>query len=414
MKISHFLALFVALFLVACGGPPEDRPGPGPAANPETQTGPTAVSEVPQEPAKPTPTTAPAEAINEADTTDSTDVADTSESVVSASDLSSNYLNTYAIQDAGFGTQTNVVVNDQAKTRTVTSNALPNHDTGEFPTDGNPNTISAQSKSWTFTIEPSFNGVAVFAREPGVAINGVKFEPDTAERATCGSGKVHNIEAIQDVTSLGLDFNLAHVQPTGEYHYHGVSDLLVDLYSTDQDLVHVGFAADGYLIYYSKSNAYQASYRLGADAREEANCSYTAGGPNGTTITFGSAKDGSLKSDWDYNASYGQLDECNGITVDGQYLYLITNDYPYIPRCLMGEFTELPPGGGGGPAPQGGEQDGRQGGGPDFAAAAATLGVSENALRDALGPPPPDFEAAAAALGVSVEALQDAMGGPPP
>ena len=430
MKISNVLALLAALFLVACGGPD----GPRPAANTETQTVPiepavpTAVSEVLEAPA---PTIALAEVIVETisedvstESSDSTAVVEPGENVVSTSGLGSNYLGSYTVEDSGFGTQTRVTIDDQAKTRTITSNALPNHETGEFPTDGNPNTISAQNKSWTITTEPTFGGTARFAREPGVAINGVKFEPETAERAVCGSGREHSIEAIQDVTSLGLDFNLAHVQPTGEYHYHGVSDLLVDLYSTDQDLVHVGFAADGYLIYYSKSGAYQASYRLGADAREEADCSYTSGGRNGTTITFGAVKDGSLKSDWEYDGSYGQLDECNGITVDGQYLYLITNDYPYIPRCLMGVFSESAPAGGGvggGQAPQDGqggqgEQGGQggQGGGPDFSAAAAALGVSEDALRNALGTPPPDFEAAAAALGVTVEALENAMGGPPP
>ena len=53
-----------------------------------------------------------------------------------------------------------------------------------------------------------------------------------------------------------LDFNNAHVQPTGEYHYHGISELLVDAYASDDDLVLVGFAADGHLMYYSKSGAY--------------------------------------------------------------------------------------------------------------------------------------------------------------
>ncbi len=259
-------------------------------------------------------------------------------------DVGSNYLGSYAIEDTGFGTEVNVVVDSDAKTRTIVSNALPNHEVGTFPNPGNPNTISAQDKSWTYPTAPNFLGTASFAREPGVAINGLKFEPGTAERATCEGGETHNIEAIQDVVDLGLDFNNAHVQPTGEYHYHGVSDLLVDLYDLEQDLVHVAFAADGHLIYYSKSGAYQSSYRLGQGDREGTNCSYTNGG-SGAMTDFGAVKDGSLTSDWDYDASYGQLDECNGITVDGQYIYLITNDYPYIPRCLMGAFAGSGPGG---------------------------------------------------------------------
>ncbi|MCP5029260.1 MAG: DUF1566 domain-containing protein [Actinomycetia bacterium] len=54
-------------------------------------------------------------------------------------------------------------------------------------------------------------------------------------------------------------------------------------------------------------------------------------------------------------------------------------------------------------------------GGP-LAAAAAQLGVTERELAAALGDPdsgPPDFEMAAAALGVSVDALMEAVGAPP-
>lgn len=47
---------------------------------------------------------------------------------------------------------------------------------------------------------------------------------------------------------------------------------------------------------------------------------------------------------------------------------------------------------------------------PDLSAAAATLGITEQELMDALGTPPPDFEAAAETLGITVEELQAAMG----
>lgn len=58
---------------------------------------------------------------------------------------------------------------------------------------------------------------------------------------------------------------------------------------------------------------------------------------------------------------------------------------------------------------------------PDFAAAAEQLGVTEEALMDALGNPSqgePDFAAAAGALGVTETELMEALGvqagGPPP
>lgn len=59
--------------------------------------------------------------------------------------------------------------------------------------------------------------------------------------------------------------------------------------------------------------------------------------------------------------------------------------------------------------------------GPDFAAAASQLGITEEALKTALGvpenppengerPPRPDFESAASQLGVTEEALKEALG----
>jgi YHYH protein len=37
------------------------------------------------------------------------------------------------------------------------------------------------------------------------------------------------------------------------------------------------------------------------------------------------------------SAGSGDLDNCNGITVDGEYAYIITHEFPLIPRCLKGE-----------------------------------------------------------------------------
>jgi len=88
-------------------------------------------------------------------------------------------------------------------------------------------------------------GAQTEVRTTGVAVNGVKFEPGTAETVTCDSGETLRVEALQDINDLGLDFNNAHVQPTGEYHYHGASELLADADSTgDVDVEIDGTAAD--------------------------------------------------------------------------------------------------------------------------------------------------------------------------
>ena len=319
-----------------------------------------------------------------------------------------DYLGSYTLIDESFGTQVTVTVD--GATRIIASNTLPNHETGDFPNSGNPNAISAQDKTWTLATEPTFTGQAQVVREPGVALNGVKFEPGTAESVPCSTGESYRIEGLQDMFDLGMDFNNAHVQPTGEYHYHGVSDMLVDAFASDEDLVLVGFAADGHLIYYSKSNAYTPSYALATDARTGTDCAYRAAAID----LDGTAPDGTYVSDWVYTAGQGDLDECNGLVIGDAYAYVITEQYPYVSRCLMGEFTEAGPGG---PAPgaaaPGAAAPGAAapgGGAPDLTAAAQALGISNEELQNALGGPPPDVAAAAEALGMTENDLLAVLG----
>ena len=88
--------------------------------------------------------------------------------------------------------------------------------------------------------------------------------------------------------------------------------------------------------------------------------------------------------------------------------YLITNEFPYISRCLKGEFNESRPSGPNSEqVPR--DQTGSTLSGPNLAVASAQLGVTETQLRGALGPPPPDIEAAASSLGVTADALRAAL-----
>ena len=40
-------------------------------------------------------------------------------------------------------------------------------------------------------------------------------------------------------------------------------------------------------------------------------------------------------ADWEFTGT-GDLDECNGMTVDGEYGYYVTDSYPWILACLTG------------------------------------------------------------------------------
>lgn len=261
----------------------------------------------------------------------------------------SRYLGSYTLTDAEFGTEVTTTVEDGV--RTIVCNALPDTETGEFPNDGNPNTITEQDNTYTFSAEPTYVGAVTSARTTGVAINGVKFEPGTAETITCDSGQVYRVEAIQGMYDLGLDFNNAHVQPTGEYHYHGVSELMVDVFDEGEDLVHVGFAADGFLMYYSTSGAYRSGYALSTEPRTGTGCvASSALGGGAVDDLEGTTPDGTFASDYVFDAANGDLDECNGITINGEYAYLITDEYPFVGRFLNGEVSEQG-GGDGGPPP---------------------------------------------------------------
>ncbi len=256
--------------------------------------------------------------------------------------VSENYFGAYNLNDKKFGTKTKVTIT--AEERIMITNSLPNHATGEFPNSGNPNTISAQNRTFSFPLHPKYTGKVQWIREPGIAINGIKFEPGTGEVVVCESGENYRVEALQDVIDLGLDGNHAHVQPTGSYHYHGKPTAVIEDLDVGEDLIHIGFAHDGFPMYYSKSNAYKPSFKLEEGNREGEDCTYS--NPMQTMdISLGSHHDGTYGSDYTFVDGSGDLDECNGITIDGQYMYLVTNEFPYVSRCLMGEFESQERGG---------------------------------------------------------------------
>ncbi|MEM9033716.1 MAG: YHYH protein [Actinomycetota bacterium] len=392
----------VALIVAACGDADDDVDG---VATTESPSDTSATTEV--------------ESTESPSDTEATDDASGGGEVATEipDDLASDWLGSYELANVDFGTMVTVTVDDG--TRTIVTNALPDHETGEFPNAGNPNAITEQDLDWEFPATGTMVGTATPVRTTGVAVNGIKFEPATAESVTCAGGENYRIEALQEVYDLGLDFNNAHVQPTGEYHYHGVSELLVDAYSQNGDLVHVGFAADGNLIYYSKSGAYASGYALVEGTRTGSDC--TASGPDDTSFDLdGTAIDGTYTSDYAFDAANGDLDECNGVEIDGTYVYLVTDTYPFVGRCVMGDPAADAGGGGGGAggggAPPAGGGGGAEGGAPpdapDFGEAAATLGITEDELVAALGSPP-DLDAAAETLGLDVADLEAVLPAPP-
>ncbi len=239
--------------------------------------------------------------------------------------------------------------------RYIMSNGIPNHETGSFPNSGNPNTISEQDYDYRVTLNPVYTGSATGTQVPGIALNGVFFEPSTAERNGNWS-----YEAFQNELNLGLDEANAHVQPTGAYHYHGIPTALVNILEGDSDLVQVGWAADGFPMYVSLSNAYKSSYQL----------------KSGTRSDIGGSYDGTYTQDFEYVEGLGDLDDCNGVEIGGSYVYLLTEEFPYISRCNHGTPDSSFSKGGGGAGPTGVQGPTGQAGGPPQGAIDSCSGKS--------------------------------------
>lgn len=146
------------------------------------------------------------------------------------------------------------------------SDGLPDHSTGQFPNQGNPNSISEQSYSFKMPVNGRLNGnITALNHSPfGVAINGVVFDPGTAEYWNNDRSSGWHMEAMYLGQRLGLDWSNAHVQPNGAYHYHGLPEGILQKFKSAGKPVLVGWAADGFPIYaqYGYRSAPEASGAL--------------------------------------------------------------------------------------------------------------------------------------------------------
>lgn len=262
--------------------------------------------------------------------------------------------------------------------RIIKSNGWPDHAPGAFPRRGNPNTVSPQNYTFRVPLKPKI------ADAPehrggwwwGVALNGVPFEPGTAETWNNDPRSGWRYEAATGFLNLGLDEHNAHVQPNGSYHYHALPSGLVERLGGDgKQMRHLGWAADGFPIYSAWAHTeakdaksalrkMKSSYRLKEGARPAQD-----GGPGGNY-------DGRFTQDFEFVKDSGDLDDCNGRSgvtpefPDGTYYYCLTAEFPFVPRMWRGvpdqSFSkgDRPPGGGPGRVAPGGSPRGIMEDGP--------------------------------------------------
>lgn len=224
---------------------------------------------------------------------------------------------------AAYAASNRVSIQTQGDMRCIQSNSLPDHATGSFPNRGNPHRIQAQNISTCLPANPVKGDRAQKVGTIGIATNGVIIRPGTADwydaRSPRGFSRDRssgwNLEAMGSGV-LGLDAQNAHVDNRGIYHYHGVPAAL----TTANAGTLIGWAADGFEIHYAGTSA-RPSYQLKPGRRASA--------PGGT-------HDGTYHQDYEYIRGLGNLDECNGATVNGRYVYFATDAYPFFPNCLKG------------------------------------------------------------------------------
>ncbi|MFL2614046.1 MAG: YHYH protein [Flavobacteriaceae bacterium] len=245
-------------------------------------------------------------------------------------------------------------------TRVIISNSIPNHLVGLFgggPGSLNPHTITEQNKRYELPLNPTIgnNFTPLLGQNGprfsfGIILNGIELDPVAAEPFPHEDGPISsqlnanwewNLEATTSL--LGLDCNNAHVQPSGQYHYHGApTNYLNSLNLESNTMTLVGYAADGFPIYYkyaytdatdntSAIELMTSSYQLKLGNRPGDGISAPCDVYNGVYV-----------NDYEYVDGLGTLDEANGRTgitpefPNGIYYYIITDEFPGIPRYLKG------------------------------------------------------------------------------
>jgi hypothetical protein len=229
----------------------------------------------------------------------------------------------------------------------IASSAIPNHNVNDGPRSFR-NTMSVQNLSFSIPSNPRMNSstTALSHRSyDAVMLNGVPvdilsagcYDPSSRMAdangntpAGCRDTNPWLIDPPSAGNFFGEDSHNGHTQPDGTYHYHANPMALFSNNAGSEGSPVIGFAADGFPIYGSYFKDASGNIR-------KAQSSYTlksGNRPSGNRDP-GGAYTGYYVNDWEYTAS-GDLDECNGITVNGQYGYYITDSYPWILKCHKG------------------------------------------------------------------------------
>lgn len=218
--------------------------------------------------------------------------------------------------NAGDIQMTMTVAGDQ---RCIISNGVPQHQVGTWRPGA---VVEAQDHKFCVDATPQVTDTITRGiKMAGMTVTGIPLRPGTAEYydPTTELGWFRDRPSAWNVEGIGglrMDDQNAHVDGDGMYHYHGIPKFVTD--GLEDTLF--AYAADGFEIHYLGDKE-QSSWQLRKGERDS--------GPGG-------AFDGTYEQDYEFVATSGTLDECNGAVRDGQYRYFATNTYPFFPRCFRG------------------------------------------------------------------------------
>lgn len=244
--------------------------------------------------------------------------------------------------------------------RTVYTNDLPNHSFGNWPS-GNP--VDAQELTFHMCAYPQkanqfvslydggdFMGGCSQYIEFGVGINGIRMAPFGARwfvnPNTQEENRAWNVEALE---MFNMDFNNSHSNGGGEYHYHGIPySYFIDSLNIDgtEHSPIVGYAADGFPVYYKYAYTDSNNPNGGVSAFSSGHALKQGNRPGDGITAPDGAYDGLYIEDYEFTNPDWPLDECNGrfgVTPEfpnGTYFYLMTDNWPYIPRCFFGTVID--------------------------------------------------------------------------
>lgn len=277
--------------------------------------------------------------------TNSTDITDVIFTKKSSS--CSDYVNSYTSSITELKNNTSlsgsVVIVDEGLSCKFEVNSIPNYDvnSANFVEDV---AINSNIFSITKTPTPAQSVTALSMRiNNGIFLNGVKLDILSAGCYGVGDTKIgcfdedqpFRLDPMSPLNDFGADEHNAHTQPGGgEYHYHGSPNAMFDTGLAIESPV-IGFAADGYPIfgsYFDDNGTIRkaiSSYQLKSGTRSAVTF-------NGTTYNPGGTYDGAYTDDWEYNSTKGDLDECNGMSIDGVYGYYVTDTFPWVLNCYKG------------------------------------------------------------------------------